>query len=49
MVKDPFCGMQLDEKSPAKTSSYKGETYYFCCKACKEKFDKESENYVQKT
>ncbi len=39
MVKDPVCGMEVDEKTAKFTSVYKNKTYYFCSKACKEKFD----------
>ena len=46
MAKDPICGMDVDEKKPAGTSSYKGKTYYFCAKACKEKFDKSPERFI---
>ncbi|MFQ6108843.1 MAG: P-II family nitrogen regulator [Candidatus Aminicenantales bacterium] len=48
MVMDPVCDMQVDEKAPGATSIYKGKTYYFCCTACKDKFDKEPEKYVRR-
>lgn len=48
MAKDPVCNMDVDEKKAAATSSYKGTTYYFCAKLCKEKFDKDPEKFVQK-
>ncbi|MFC1968978.1 YHS domain-containing protein [Chloroflexota bacterium] len=28
MAKDPVCGMDVDEKTAAATSEYKGKTYY---------------------
>jgi len=40
-VKDPSCGMQVDpEKAAAagNTLTYKGTTYYFCSRQCKEAF-----------
>jgi Cu+-exporting ATPase len=46
MAKDPVCGMEVDEKSAAATSEYKGQTYYFCAKACKEKFDADPERFL---
>ncbi|MBI4710580.1 MAG: YHS domain-containing protein [Nitrospirae bacterium] len=46
MAQDPVCKMNVDEKKAAGTSSYKGKTYYFCEKSCKEKFDKEPEKYA---
>jgi Cu+-exporting ATPase len=45
-VKDPVCGMMIEEKEAAATSTYKGVTYYFCSKTCKEDFDKAPETYL---
>jgi YHS domain-containing protein len=36
------------EKAPAR-SEYQGETYYFCCAACKEKFDQMPRAYASGT
>lgn len=38
-VKDPVCGMIIDEKDAVGFSHYKGNTYYFCAEVCKEEFD----------
>jgi Cu+-exporting ATPase len=46
MAKDPVCGMEVDEKTAAGKSEYKGQTYYFCSLGCKKAFDKEPEKYV---
>ena len=46
MAKDPVCGMMIDEKKAAGSSVYKGVTYYFCAKSCKEKFDKNPGQYL---
>ena len=46
MEKDPVCGMEVDEKRAAATSTYKEKTYYFCAKGCKIAFDKEPEKYL---
>lgn len=48
MAKDPVCGMDVEEQSAAGKSVYQGETYYFCAAFCKEKFDKNPEQYVKK-
>lgn len=45
-AKDPVCGMTIDDKEAAATSTYKGTTYYFCSGPCKEKFEKEPESFV---
>ncbi len=47
MAKDPVCKMDVEERKAAATSSYKGQTYYFCHKMCKESFDKDPEKYLQ--
>lgn len=38
-VKDPVCGMIIDDKDAVGFSHYKGNTYYFCAEVCKEEFD----------
>ncbi len=38
-VIDPMCGMLLDPTSAAATSSYGGQTYYFCSIGCQLVFD----------
>ena len=48
MAKDPVCGMNVDESKAAATSSYNGQTYYFCARMCKESFDKDPEKYLNK-
>jgi YHS domain-containing protein len=45
-VMDPVCKMSIEEEKAAATSSYKGKTYYFCSKPCKEDFDKDPESYL---
>jgi YHS domain-containing protein len=47
MVKDPVCGMQIDEKKAAGKSEYRGTTYYFCAAICKTKFDQNPSAYVK--
>ncbi|MEE8470691.1 MAG: YHS domain-containing protein [Dehalococcoidia bacterium] len=46
MAKDLVCGMEVDEKSAAATTEYKGKTYYFCAPGCKKAFDADPEKYV---
>jgi YHS domain-containing protein len=47
MVKDPVCGMTIDEKTAQGRSEYKGQTYYFCAAICKTKFDQDPAKYVK--
>ena len=46
MAKDPVCGMEVDEKKAAATSTHQGTTYYFFAKACKATFNKNPAMYV---
>jgi len=46
MAKDPVCGMDIDPKTAAGKSEYKGQTYYFCSLGCKKAFDKEPQKYA---
>jgi len=38
MVKDPVCGMQIDEQKAAVKVEHQGMTYYFCSSSCHQKF-----------
>jgi Cu+-exporting ATPase len=49
MQTDPVCGMAVDEKQAAATSTYKGKTYYFCAQSCKERFDQSPGKYLSGT
>jgi YHS domain-containing protein len=46
MVKDPVCGMMIDEKTAAGKSDYEGKTYYFCAQVCKQRFDQNPSAYM---
>lgn len=45
MMKDPVCGMMVDEKKAGFKTQHKGRMFYFCCKACKQAFDKDPQKY----
>jgi len=47
MVKDPVCGMNVDEKTAKFKSEYMGKTYYFCNQSCKEVFDKNPKRFTE--
>jgi YHS domain-containing protein len=44
----PVCKIEVEEKKARGQSAYKDETYYFCSKACKKKFDQEPEKHAKK-
>jgi len=38
--------MDVEPAKAAASSNYKGGTYYFCSRSCKEEFDADPERYV---
>ncbi len=48
MATDPVCHMEVEERTAAATSEYKGKKYYFCAVGCKKAFDKNPEKYLVK-
>lgn len=49
MARDVVCGMEVEEKTAAGKSEYRGQTDCFCSTGCKKAFDKEPEKYSGKT
>lgn len=48
-VRDPKCGMELDSARASATGNvleYRGTTYFFCSRQCKEEFRKDPERYL---
>jgi YHS domain-containing protein len=48
LVRDPVCGMKVDEKKTSLKSESQGETFYFCSAACKRAFDGDPRKYAPK-
>ncbi len=48
MVKDPVCGMSVDEKKNPLKFEYKNQTYHFCGGTCHTKFKSEPAKYTGK-
>ncbi len=46
-AKDPVCGMMVDEKRAAGTSTYQGKAYSFCSPGCKSSFDKNPAKFTK--
>lgn len=46
-MKDPICGMTVDEKSAKFKSEHMGKTYYFCSAMCKQRFDSNPHKYAK--
>jgi Cu2+-exporting ATPase len=45
-VKDPVCGMELEQEMAYSKTVYAGKTFYFCSKQCEENFKKNPEKYA---
>lgn len=45
-VKDPVCGMMIDEATAVGKSEYQGKTYFFCSNDCKREFDDNPQDYA---
>jgi Cu+-exporting ATPase len=46
VVRDPVCGMEIEEGAAAATRDVGGQTYYFCSEGCARQFDTHPEAYV---
>ncbi|HYX69701.1 MAG TPA: YHS domain-containing protein [Terriglobales bacterium] len=49
MTRDPVCGMQVDEKQAKAQIQHQGQTYYFCSDQCKQRFEKNPQQFVRKS
>jgi Cu+-exporting ATPase len=47
MERDPVCDMEVDPKLAPK-SEFQGHTYYFCSLSCKQAFDDNPTEYINK-
>ena len=43
---DPICGMRVEKSKAKYKAEFQGETFYFCCAGCKQKFEQSPERYV---
>src|SRR6266700_3308395 len=47
LKKDVVCGMMVDPAKAKSSVEYSGETYYFCCQGCAQKFQAGQEDYLR--
>jgi len=48
-VKDPVCGMRVDEWTATIATEYKNQQYVFCSQNCLDRFNKNAEQYTNKS
>ena len=46
MARDPVCGMNVDAAKAAAQVQHGGESYFFCCKSCAQKFSENPAQYL---
>jgi len=47
-VKDPVCGMEINESDAAANAEYKGMKYFFCSNSCKDNFVGNPASFIDK-
>src|SRR5262245_64472948 len=45
---DPVCGMTVDPATARASGVHEGQTYYFCCPSCLQKFQADPQRYLAK-
>lgn len=48
-TRDPVCGMDTSPENAVAAATHAGQTYYFCSKSCRDKFELAPENYLNAT
>ncbi|HXG08883.1 MAG TPA: heavy metal translocating P-type ATPase [Gemmataceae bacterium] len=43
---DPVCGMTVDPATARASYVHEGQTYYFCCPSCKQRFEADPQRYL---
>lgn len=46
-VRDPVCKMVVDPAANPPSSTWEGQTFYFCCPGCKQAFDQQPADFTQ--
>ena len=47
VVRDPVCGMTVDQAAGKPSLEHGGKTYHFCCNGCKAKFEADPDRYLE--
>ena len=47
MVKDPVCGMEVDEKKSLLKLDKDGVTHFFCSNSCMKRFKSDSQKFLK--
>ncbi len=47
MVRDPVCLMAIEQETAPAHAEYKGTTYYFCARGCREEFETDPERFIR--
>src|ERR1700722_6697342 len=47
LARDPVCGMTVEPAKAKAQGEHAGQTYYFCCTGCAQKFQSNPEEYLK--
>ena len=47
MATDPVCGMTVEREKSVATFDYKGTTYYFCARGCRDEFEQSPSKFLE--
>lgn len=47
-VRDPVCGMEFSPSQAATKAEWGGQTYYFCCHACRVSFKEDPRRFIHR-
>ncbi len=45
-IRDPVCGMEIDPETSFASREHMGQTFYFCSRACLDKFEADPHRYA---
>ncbi len=48
VVRDPGCGMEINEENASERSVYQGEVFYFCSDGCRNRFDEDPGRFIER-
>lgn len=48
-VRDPVCGMAVQQDAASAAAVHQGRTYFFCSRGCRDKFEASPDKYAETT
>src|SRR5258706_54427 len=48
-ARDPVCGMAVNPQTAKHTTQHDGQSYWFCCAGCRQKFEADPRQYLERS